>query len=101
MTPTLPQPLSLAATVLNPSTLEAVRLSPSFHLRAWKILDRWALNSPSRLLALQAQGELILLERLLQQQEMEHQVLTAALSHSLIGLAEHEILAAQEIQTEL
>jgi hypothetical protein len=96
-----PPPLTLAASVLSPATLDAVRRSPSFHLQGWKILDRWAFNSPELLKAMEAQGEVILLGRLLQQQQMEHQVLTTALQQGLTGLAEHEILAAHEIQTEL
>lgn len=101
MLTTSTQPLALAARVLMPATLEAVRRSPSFHLQGWKILDRWAVNSPQKLKALEKQGEVILLGRLLQQQEIEHQVLTAASSQQWSGMAEHEILAAHEIATEL
>jgi hypothetical protein len=101
MLTTSTQPLALAARVLSPATLEAVRRSPSFHLQAWKILDRWAVNTPLKLKALEEQGEVILLGRLLQQQEAEHQVLTAASSQQWGGMAEHEILAVHEIDTEL
>jgi hypothetical protein len=101
MLTTSTQPLALAARILMPATLEAVRRSPSVHLLGWKILDRWAVNSPLKLKALEQQGEMMLVGRLLQQQEIEHQVLTAALGQQWRGMAEHEILAAHEIATEL
>ncbi len=44
-----PAPLSIAAGVLADTTLECVRHSPSFHLRGWQILDRWAFESPGQL----------------------------------------------------
>ncbi len=97
------QPLEIAAKILKPATIEIVLRSPSFHLRGWKILDRWAFNSPEKLRTLEAQGEVILLGRLLDQQQTEHQVLTN--SHSMeqlqSGLTEHDILAKNEISTEL
>jgi hypothetical protein len=95
------QPLDIAARILTPQTMLAVRRSSAFHLRGWAILDRWALNSPDKLRELERQGEVVLLGRLLEQQQMEHQALTAAMNGPLTGMAEHEILAAYEIQTEL
>ncbi|MBA1187403.1 hypothetical protein G7000_20310 [Pseudomonas stutzeri] len=98
-----PAPLSIAAGVLAGTTLECVRHSPSFHLRGWQILDRWAVGNPGQLQRLEAEGEVILLGRLLEQQEIEHQVLSsvAALEQRRQGLAEHEILALNEVATEL
>ncbi|CAJ6510680.1 Uncharacterised protein [Burkholderia pseudomallei] len=97
------QPLSIAAAVLTPATLASVCRSPSFHRRGWQILDRWAFESPTQLRALEAEGEAILLGRLLEQQQLEHQVLRspAALEQRRQGLAEHEILALHEIRTTL
>lgn len=96
-------PLSIAANVLASTTIESVRRSQSYHARGWKILDRWALNCPGRLRRLEADGEIILLGRLLEQQGIEHQVMssTAGLELRSNGLAEHEILALHEIITEL
>lgn len=68
-------PLSIATNVLAYDTIKAVRHSPFFHARAWQILDRWAFNSPTQLRQMEAEGEVILLERLLIQQELEHQAL--------------------------
>ncbi|QNH01181.1 hypothetical protein [Pseudomonas sediminis] len=87
-------PLSIASTVLTGDTIEAVRHSPSFHARAWRILDRWALNNPTQLRHMEADGEIILLERLLIQQELEHQALCSeeGLNQQRHGLTEHEIL---------
>lgn len=95
------QPLAIAARILKPTTIEAVRRSPSFHLQGWTILDRWAFNSPDKLRQLEAQGEVILLGRLLIQQQTEHQVLTVSLEQRQSGMTEHEILASNEINTEL
>ncbi|WP_058034586.1 hypothetical protein [Burkholderia pseudomallei] len=97
------RPLSIAAAVLTPATLASVRRSPSFHNRGWQILDRWALENSVQLRALEAEGEAILLGRLLEQQQLEHQVLRspAALDQRRQGLAEHEILALHEIRTTL
>ncbi|WP_247655471.1 hypothetical protein [Stutzerimonas frequens] len=95
------QPLELAAKVLQNETLQAVRSSPSFNLQGWKILDRWAFNSPQELRALEDQGEVILLGRLLEQQQLEQQVLSRSLDQLQQGQMEHEILAQNEINTEL
>ncbi|MCC8514228.1 hypothetical protein [Xanthomonas euvesicatoria] len=95
------QPLSIAAKILKPTTIQAVRRSPSYHLQGWKILDRWAFNSPEKLRSLEAQGEVILLGRLLEQQTIEHQVLSRSIDQKQNGLTEHDILASDEINTEL
>lgn len=95
--------LSIAANVLANASIESVLRSSSYHARGWQILDRWAFNSPERLRRLEADGEVILLGRLLEQQEIEHQVLSSALGleQRSRGLAEHEVLALHEITTEL
>ena len=96
-------PLSIAANVLARATLESVLRSPSYHARGWQILDRWAFSCPEQLRRLEADGEVILLGRLLEQQEIEHRVLssTAGLEQCSHGLAEHEVLALHEIRTKL
>lgn len=96
-------PLSIAANVVAGTTIESVLCSPSYHARGWQILDRWAFNSPERLRRLEADGEVILLGKLLEQQEVEHQVLssTLGLEQRSCGLADHEILALHDIITEL
>lgn len=97
------RPLSIAAAVLTPATLASVRRSPSFHRRGWQILDRWAFENPAQLRAIEAEGEVVLLGRLLEQQLIEHQALrsAAALEQRRRGLVEHEILALHEIRTTL
>lgn len=92
-------PLSIAANVLASDTIESVLRSPSFHARGWKILDRWAFNSPMQLRQLETEGEVVLLGRLLEQQQIEHQVLLApeSLAQYRRGLAEQEILALHEV----
>lgn len=94
-------PLTLASLILKASTIQAVRQSPSFNLTGWKILDRWAFNTPATLWALEATGELLLLERLLKQQELESKVLRESLVQQQEGMTEMEILQQNEVQTEL
>lgn len=96
-------PLSIASDVLADSTIESVLRSSSYHARGWRILDRWAFNSPDRLLALEAQGEIVLLIRLLEQQNIEHDALISAAGSALRanGLSEHEVLLDWDIATEL
>lgn len=94
------QLLVVAARVLKPETLAEVRKAP-YNLQGWKILDRWAMNSPERLKALEADGAMVLLSRLLEQQNLEHTILMESLALREEGMMEHEILAQREIMTEL
>ncbi|WP_241136776.1 hypothetical protein [Achromobacter insuavis] len=96
-----PSPLTLASAVLKPSTIEAVRQSSSYTLTGWKILDRWAFNSPQQLRLLEQTGEMLLLERLLVQQDLEAKALRGSQQALQEGLTEMEILQQHEIQTEL
>lgn len=94
------QPLEVAARVLKLETLMEVRKAP-YNLQGWKILDRWAMNSPERLKALETAGEMVLLSRLLGQQNLEQTILLESLALADEGMMEHEILALREIATEL
>lgn len=96
-------PLSIAVNVLARTTIESVLRSTSYHARGWQILDRWAFNCPERLRSLEAEGEILLLGRLLEQQRIEHQVVSSTVGLALhsSGLAEHEVLAWHDINTEL
>ena len=97
------KPLKIASGSLAVTTIESVLRSTSYHACGWQILDRWALNSPGRLRVLEAQGELLLLGRLLEQQIVEHKALISplGLAQQGDGLAEHEVLALWGISTEL
>ena len=96
-----PELLEIASKTLKAETLQAVRSSRSYNLQGWKILDRWAFNSPDRLVALEAEGEVILLCRLLEQQTLEQNVLNQAVELLQTGNTAHEILAQSEISLEL
>lgn len=50
-------PLEIARTVLRPETIREVR-NRGFTNPAYLILDRWALNQPDELKALEARGDL-------------------------------------------
>nr|WP_188117817.1 hypothetical protein [Pseudomonas fragi] len=95
--------MKIASGSLAVTTIESVLRSTSYHACGWQILDRWALNSPGRLRVLEAQGELLLLGRLLEQQIVEHKALISplGLAQRGDGLAEHEVLALWGISTEL
>lgn len=84
-----PQPLAVAARVLQPETLAAVRGLADFSLQGWRILDRWALNSPDALRRLESEGEVVLLGRLLEQQRIEQR----AVDRQPVGMPEMEALA--------
>lgn len=91
------QPLSIAARILQPATLDAVRNLSDYSLRGWRILDRWAFNTPDALCRLETKGELVLLSRLLDQQRLEQQ----AIDQQQAGTDEVDALKIAEIQTEL
>ncbi|WP_198506842.1 hypothetical protein [Dyella ginsengisoli] len=93
-------PLSIAAKVLQKATISQLAKDP-FTPQGWKIVDRWAFNSPEKLVELEQQGEIKLMNRVLEQQRLEVQVLSESLEQRNNGVAEHEILAANEVQTEL
>ncbi|MCD5327964.1 hypothetical protein ACFFU8_08975 [Chromobacterium piscinae] len=96
------QPLEMAKKVLLPETLQAASKAP-YNQFGWAILDRWAYNSPEALTALETQGEVVLLGRLLEQQQLEQQVLTTqeALEAQATGVQRHEILQQYLMETEL
>jgi len=94
------KPLDLAKRVLLPETISSVRAEP-YHLCGWKILDRWAMNSPEKLKALESEGEVVLLGRLLDQQVIEHAMLLEVVEALHAGTTEHEILTQNGVQTEL
>lgn len=93
------QPLAVASRVLQSATIAIFR-KPPFTARGWKILDRWALHSPTKLQAIEQADVIELVNRVLDQQQLETTVLTDALPHSE-GLAEREVLALHEIRMAL
>lgn len=90
------KPLEQASKFLQASTLRAVSKAP-YNRFGWAILDRWATNSPRQLVELEAKGEVVLLGRLLEQQDLEQEALTEASPE----MAAHETLAMREIKSEL
>lgn len=86
-------PLEIAASILRPETIWAVR-SGGFTHAAYLILDRWALNNPDELKQLEQQGELAFLLRLDQQETIEKRTLCSdsAWQASRQGMSDFEIL---------
>lgn len=95
-----PPPLTIASRVLAPDTLSCLRRSP-FHLVAWHIVDRWAFNQPERLQALEAEGEIMVLIRVLEQQQLEHEALLDSLEEQRSGMSSAEILQQRGIELGL
>ncbi|HEX7817387.1 hypothetical protein [Dyella sp.] len=94
------QPLAIASKLLTPMTLEHVRCQP-FHARGWRILDRWAQQSPESLRCLEGKGLVVLLNRLLDQQVIEHAAVMAAMVAGSSHLSEGEIFELAGVATEL
>lgn len=92
-----PPPLEMAARVIQPETIAAIRRLSDYSLRGWRILDRWAINSPDALRVLEAEGEVVLLGRLLEQQRIEQR----AIDRQPVGMPELEALSISKVQTEL
>lgn len=92
-----PPPLEIAARVIQPETIAAIRRLSDYSLRGWRILDRWAINSPDMLRTLEAEGEVVLLGRLLEQQRIEQR----AIDRQPVGMPELEALAMAKVQLEL
>ncbi len=90
--------LDRARLLLSPELMAEVNKEP-FTVRGWKILERWAANSPAKLQSLAGQGTIVFVNRLLDQQTLETNAIESATPAD--GLAEMEILQMHEIHTEL
>ena len=95
-------PLDIARRLLKPETIRQLK-QDGFPNSAYLILDRWALNSPELLQALEANGTFDLLLRLDQQTSLEAQTLTSdtAWEMSQRGMSDWEILSELGVDTEL
>lgn len=95
-------PLEIAASILRPETIHAVR-GGGFTNSAYLILDRWALNNPDELKQLEEQGEMPFLLRLEQQETIEKRTLCSdsAWLASRQGMTDFEILHEAGIDMEL
>ena len=95
-------PLEIARRVLKPKTIREVR-SGGYTNSAYLILDRWALNSPDELKALESQGEIAFMMKLYGQQQTEAETLSSdtAWEMSRRGMSDWEILEQLGIDTEL
>jgi hypothetical protein len=94
------QPLAIASKLLAPATLAAIRRHP-YHLVGWHIADRWAFNQPKVLRALESEGEIMVLIRLLEQQTLEHDALLDSLDEQRTGISPTEILLQRGIELHL
>lgn len=85
--------LEITASILHPETIHAVRNS-GFPPSAYRILDRWALNNPDELKALERQGLKKFLRRVDRQQKLEKRTLCsdAAWLAGRRGMSDYEIL---------
>jgi hypothetical protein len=97
------QPLEIAGKVLNLETLLWVNKIPNINTRGAKILDRWALNEPEKLKALEIDSMDGLFMRVIGQQVKEAQVLESPRGMELLrnGLVEHEVLEMFGVKMEI
>jgi hypothetical protein len=95
-----PPPLAIASQILAPGTLAALRRHP-YHLAGWRIADRWAFEQPERLRALEAEGEIVVLIRLLDQQQLEHEALLDSSEALQKGLSITEVFQQRGIDPRL
>jgi hypothetical protein len=95
-------PLEIARRLLQPETIRQLKLD-GFSNSAYLILDRWALNSPDTLQALEATGKNRLLDRLEQQTSLEARTLNSDTAWEMgqRGMSDWEILSELGIDTEL
>lgn len=96
------KPLEIAQAVLKPETIQAIKAA-QFSNQAYLILDRWAMNTPETLKALEKKGELSLIVRLDQQHTLEHRTLISdsARIASQTGMSDWEILQEAGIEMNL
>ncbi len=91
--------LKVSSQVLTPKTMQELKKIAEIGLQGWKILDRWALDSPQKLQALEQEGFLILVNRLYQQQQTEMDILDKRVDYP--HLTDYELLTEHEIKTTL
>ncbi|MGQ1436798.1 hypothetical protein ACT4XN_19800 (plasmid) [Acinetobacter baumannii] len=96
------QPLAQAEKVLKPETIVYIRQAEEISVHGCYILDRWATYQPTELKQLEEQGDLILFNRLYDQQQAELAVLNNPnCAPKEEHLAIYERLALHEVKTSL
>lgn len=96
------QPLEHAEKVLKHETIVYIRQTEEISVHGCYVLDRWASYEPTELKQLEEQGDLILLNRLYQQQQTELDILNNSdYAKNEEHLTIHERLALHEIKTNL
>ena len=95
--------LDIARKILKPLTISEVRNIQGADQLLCSILDRWALNSPERLKALEKEGTISLLVRLVTQWEMEKEAMDSEEFYDMEmdGMSQWEIFKQMDINTEL
>jgi hypothetical protein len=83
--------------------MREVRMTEGITNSAYLILDRWALNSPDLLQALEAKGDHFLMDRLEQQMTLEARTLNSDTAWEMgqRGMSDWEILSELGVDTEL
>lgn len=98
------QPLERAARVLRAETIREVLNCSNLNYRGWNILDRWAVNQPRELKALEnGSGITRFLMTVLEQQAREQTMLDHYETGQMLqqGLTEAEVLTLTGVQTRL
>ena len=96
------EPLEIACSILKPKTISAIH-EDGYTITAFRIMDRWALNSPDALQRLEAQGIMAFEERLNAQLEAEIDAYNSEPARRAFqqGWSVYEFYEAVGIDTEL
>lgn len=96
------QPLAQVEKVLKPETIIYIRQTEEISVHGYYVLDRWATYQPTELKQLEEQGDLIIFNRLYDQQQAELEILNnPTYAKNEEHLAIYERLALHEIKTSL
>jgi len=98
-----PALLEIATRVLELETILLVNKTPSVNSKGMAILDRWALNEPEKLKAMEKRSQTFLIMRVIEQQRLEASILETEQAQEQMrsGLVPHEILEMHEISMAL
>ncbi len=99
----LTYPLEIASQVLKPETIKRVKRTPKLARLAYLMLDRWALNEPEELKALEAKNVEDLLDRVYEQVVTETYALSTpeAAIMQQNGMSDWEILSLLGVDTRV
>ena len=97
------RPMEIAGKVLNLETLLLINKTMEIKSKGMAILDRWALNEPEKLKALEKESQTALIMLVMEQQAREASILETPQAEEQLrtGLVPHEILEMHGVSMSL